>query len=54
VLSELDPGRRQIHADRVRTSGQALVTSASRNALPGEPSQTIEVSQRADGTSEVA
>ncbi len=53
VLSELDPGRRQILADRVRTSGQALVTSASRSALPGEPAQTLEVAQRADGTSEV-
>ena len=53
VLSELDLGRRQILADRVRSSGQALVTSASRSALPGEPSQALEVAQRADGTSEV-
>jgi DNA replication and repair protein RecF len=53
VLSELDLGRRQILADRVRSSGQALVTSASRSALPGEPSQELEVAQRADGTSEV-
>jgi DNA replication and repair protein RecF len=53
VLSELDPDRRRILADRVRVSGQALVTSASRAALPGEPAQTLEVSQRADGTSEV-
>ena len=53
VLSELDPDRRGILADRVRASGQALVTSASRAALPGEPAQTLEVSQRADGTSEV-
>jgi DNA replication and repair protein RecF len=53
VLSELDPDRRRILADRVRASGQALVTSASRAALPGEPAQTLEVSQRADGTSEV-
>ena len=53
VLSELDPDRRRILADRVRASGQALVTSASRAALPGEPGQTLEVSQRADGTSEV-
>jgi DNA replication and repair protein RecF len=53
VLSELDPDRRRILADRVRVSGQALVTSASRTALPGEPAQTLEVSQRADGTSEV-
>jgi DNA replication and repair protein RecF len=53
VLSELDPGRRQILADRVRSSGQALVTSATRSALPGEPAQTLEVTQRGDGTSEV-
>jgi DNA replication and repair protein RecF len=52
VLSELDSGRRRILADRLRASGQALVTSASRNALPGEPAQTIEVSQQDDGTSE--
>jgi DNA replication and repair protein RecF len=53
VLSELDSSRRQILADRVRCSGQALVTSASRSALPGEPAQTLEVAQREDGTSEV-
>ncbi len=53
VLSELDPERRRILADRVRVSGQALVTSASRNALPGEPAQTLEVVQRDDGTSEI-
>jgi len=53
VLSELDSDRRRILAERVRSSGQALVTSASRNALPGEPSQTLEVAQREDGTSEV-
>jgi DNA replication and repair protein RecF len=52
VLSELDPDRRRILTDRLRASGQALVTSASRDALPGEPAQTVEVSQRGDGTSE--
>jgi DNA replication and repair protein RecF len=52
VLSELDPDRRRILTERLRASGQALVTSASRNALPGEPAQTVEVSQRGDGTSE--
>ena len=51
VLSELDPGRRRILADRLRETGQALVTSASRNALPGEPAQTIAVEQDRDGTS---
>jgi DNA replication and repair protein RecF len=53
VLSELDPERRRILADRLRASGQALVTSASANALPGEPAQTITVAQSKDGTSEV-
>jgi DNA replication and repair protein RecF len=53
VLSELDADRRRILAERVRASGQALVTSASRSALPGEPAQTLEVAQGADGTSEV-
>jgi DNA replication and repair protein RecF len=53
VLSELDPERRGILADRLRVSGQALVTSASRSALPGEPAQTLEIEQRSDGTSEV-
>ena len=51
VLSELDPNRRRILADRLRVSGQALVTSASRNALPGDPAQTIEVTQGRDGVS---
>ena len=51
VLSELDPGRRRILVDRLHATGQALVTSASRNALPGEPAQTIAVEQDRDGTS---
>jgi DNA replication and repair protein RecF len=53
VLSELDAERRRILAERLRVGGQALVTSASRGALPGEPSQLLEVAQRDDGTSEV-
>ena len=53
VLSELDPDRRRILAERVRSSGQALVTSASPSPLPGEPAQTLEVEQDAEGTSEV-
>jgi DNA replication and repair protein RecF len=51
VLSELDPERRRILSDRLRACGQALVTSASRNALPGEPVQTVAVEQGRDGTS---
>jgi DNA replication and repair protein RecF len=53
VLSELDSGRRQILADRLRAGGQTLLTSASRNALPGEPAQTLEVAQSDEGTSSV-
>jgi len=52
VLSELDPERRRVLADRLRAGGQALVTSASANAFPGEPAQTITVAQGRDGTSE--
>jgi DNA replication and repair protein RecF len=52
VLSELDADRRRILAGRLHAGGQALVTSASRSALPGEPSQLLEVAQRGDGTSE--
>jgi DNA replication and repair protein RecF len=51
VLSELDPQRRQILAERLRGEGQALVTSASRSALPGEPAQVVAVAQSEDGTS---
>jgi DNA replication and repair protein RecF len=53
VLSELDGDRRRILAGRLHTGGQTLVTSASRGALPGDPSQLLEVAQHADGTSEV-
>ncbi len=53
VLSELDPARRRILADRLRAGGQALVTSTSRNALPGEPAQILEVDQSRGGTSQV-
>ena len=53
VLSELDSGRRRVLAGRLRAGGQALVTSASRGALPGEPAQLLEVAQGEDGTSEV-
>jgi DNA replication and repair protein RecF len=53
VLSELDQDRRRILSDRLRETGQALVTSASRSALPGEPAQTIVVEQTRDGTSTV-
>jgi DNA replication and repair protein RecF len=44
VLSELDPGRREILAARVGRRGQTVITSTSRQALPVEPGQVIEVS----------
>jgi DNA replication and repair protein RecF len=53
VLSELDSDRRRTLAERLRAGGQALITSASRGALPGEPAQLLEIAQREDGTSEV-
>jgi len=43
VLSELDPGRREILAARVAGRGQTVITSTSRQALPAEPSQVVEV-----------
>jgi DNA replication and repair protein RecF len=43
VLSELDPGRRQILAARVRGAGQALVTATDAAMLPASPDQLLEV-----------
>jgi DNA replication and repair protein RecF len=43
VLSELDPARRKILAERIAVRGQALVTTTDRAALPLEPAQLIEV-----------
>lgn len=43
VLSELDPARREILAGRVGGRGQAVITSTSRQALPVEPAQVVEV-----------
>jgi DNA replication and repair protein RecF len=43
VLSELDPGRRQILAARVRSAGQALVTATDAAMLPTAPDQLLEV-----------
>ncbi len=43
VLSELDPGRREILAARVAGRGQTVITSTSRQALPADPAQVIEV-----------
>jgi DNA replication and repair protein RecF len=43
VLSELDDRRRAILAERIGSSGQALVTSTSASALPTEPAQLVQV-----------
>jgi DNA replication and repair protein RecF len=43
VLSELDPGRRQILAARVRSVGQALITATDAAMLPAAPDQLLEV-----------
>jgi DNA replication and repair protein RecF len=44
VLSELDPGRRRVLADRVAGMGQTMITATQRSALPVEPAQVVEVS----------
>jgi DNA replication and repair protein RecF len=44
VLSELDPGRRRVLAERVAGRGQTLITSTTAAALPIEPAQLLEVS----------
>jgi DNA replication and repair protein RecF len=43
VLSELDPARREILAARVGSRGQTVITTTSRQALPAEPAQVVEV-----------
>ena len=43
VLSELDPGRRQVLAERISGMGQTMITATHRSALPIEPAQIVEV-----------
>ena len=43
VLSELDPGRRRILAERVAGMGQAVITATQASALPLEPAQIVDV-----------
>jgi len=43
VLSELDPARRLILAERVRGAGQALITATDAAMLPADPDQLLEV-----------
>jgi DNA replication and repair protein RecF len=44
VLSELDPGRRRVLADRVLGGGQTLITATEASSLPVSPHQLLEVS----------
>jgi DNA replication and repair protein RecF len=44
VLSELDPERRRVLAERVCGRGQTLITATEAAALPLEPGQLLEVS----------
>jgi DNA replication and repair protein RecF len=43
VLSELDPDRRRVLAERVLRFGQTLVTATQASSLPLEPAQLLEV-----------
>jgi DNA replication and repair protein RecF len=43
VLSELDPARRRLLAERVRGAGQALITATDAAMLPADPDQLVEV-----------
>jgi DNA replication and repair protein RecF len=43
VLSELDPGRREVLAERLAGMGQTMITATHRSALPVEPAQLVEV-----------
>jgi DNA replication and repair protein RecF len=50
VLSELDPERRRVLAERLRGFGQTVITTTSRAALPVEPDQLLEVEATRAGT----
>lgn len=44
VLSELDPHRRRVLVEQVAGYGQTVITAATADALPAEPTQLLEVS----------
>ena len=44
VLSELDPNRRRVLAERVLGTGQTLITATEASSLPVSPAQRLEVS----------
>jgi DNA replication and repair protein RecF len=50
VLSELDPERRRLLAERLRSFGQTLITTTSATALPVEPDQLVSVEATDAGT----
>ena len=43
VLSELDPGRRRVLAERIAGMGQAMITATHASSLPVDPDQLVEV-----------
>jgi DNA replication and repair protein RecF len=43
VLSELDPGRRRVLAERVSGMGQTVITATHASSLPLEPAQLVQV-----------
>jgi DNA replication and repair protein RecF len=43
VLSELDPGRRRVLAERIAGMGQTMITATHASSLPVEPAQIVEV-----------
>jgi DNA replication and repair protein RecF len=49
VLSELDPGRRRVLAERVATMGQTMITATHASALPVEPALLVEVEHGVEG-----
>jgi len=44
VLSELDPNRRRVLAERVLGTGQTLINATEASSLPVDPAQLLEVS----------
>jgi DNA replication and repair protein RecF len=49
VLSELDPGRRRVLAERVAGTGQTMITATHASALPVEPALLVEVEHGVEG-----
>ncbi|MGH3026873.1 MAG: DNA replication/repair protein RecF, partial [Gaiellaceae bacterium] len=43
VLSELDPGRRRVLAERISGMGQTVITATHASSLPLEPAQLVQV-----------